>query len=279
MSIADVSYNVGSTDFRQVDHPFPSSSDLVRELRTDAWEDELGEYELFTILDKNRTKIEYLKLDTSNYQIIMPMSAYNSEVTRKAATKTSYDIRSYSSRSIMHNYNTRSSHKYKNNIGIVLHNVNEDTLDRVIDTISTFYPDISNYYDRGAVSGNQSIIIEPLVNQEESIRFIGSVCSIINILHTGYIYNMLDSLANHVEQKSQPTRITTTEYNNIIGNKIATAANITNDCSICLESIQINDVISVTKCNHTYHEWCLREWLTKECNAPSCPTCRTNLSK
>jgi len=279
MSIADVSYNIGSPDFRQIDHPFPSTADLVPELRTDAWEDELGEYELFTILDKNRTKIEYLKLDTDNFQIIMPVSTYNSEINRKAATKTSYDIRAHSTSSIMHGYNTRSSHKYKNNIGIVFNNVNEDTLGKVISIISVFYPDISNYYDRGSVSGNQSIIIEPLENRDDSIRFIGSVSSIINILHSGYIYTMLDTLANHVDEKSQPTRITTVEYNNIIGNKLATTDNIVNDCSICLESIHINDVISVTKCNHTYHEGCLREWLTHECNVPSCPTCRCDLSK
>ena len=277
MDIADVSYNIGSPEYRN--YPFPSSAELLPELRIDAWHDEIGNYEIFTILDKNQNKIEYLKLDTDNFQIIMPVPKYNSEINRKAATKTSYNIRTHSTNSIMHSYNTRSSHKYKNNIGIVFNNVAEDTLDKVINIISVFYPDISNYYDRGSASGNQSIIIEPLENRDDGIRFIGSVSSIINILHSGYIYTMLDALANHADETSRPVRITTAEYNNIIGNKTATADNIGQECNICLENININDVISVTKCGHTYHEKCLREWLTNECNVPSCPSCRTNLAK
>lgn len=273
--IADVSYNIASDEYR--DNPFPSASELLSGKKPDIWHDEIGSYEISTVADKNNTKVDYLKLDADDFQIIMPIPIYTGDINRKIYTNTPHYVKRTCVDTTMHSYNTRSSHKYKNNIAIVLENVNDDTISTIVDTISIFYPDLSNYHARRSVSGEQSIIIEPLVDRDnESIRFIGSVSSIINIFHTGYIYSMLDSLLNQIDD-NKTKRMTVAEYDTCICNKIADNNYIKKDCSICLGNIHLNDSISITKCNHVYHEHCLRKWLTEECTTPSCPTCRNNL--
>jgi hypothetical protein len=48
--------------------------------------------------------------------------------------------------------------------------------------------------------------------------------------------------------------------------------NIINECSICLENL--NDNITITTCNHTFHIKCLYSWFYKNYD---CPDCRTKL--
>jgi hypothetical protein len=54
------------------------------------------------------------------------------------------------------------------------------------------------------------------------------------------------------------------DQNNII--------NYNNNCSICLESFNLNEELLVLKCNHYFHHNCIHPWLTKE--STKCPTCR-----
>jgi hypothetical protein len=44
------------------------------------------------------------------------------------------------------------------------------------------------------------------------------------------------------------------------------------DCPICLEQITRRAV--QLECNHVYHRWCIKEWLSINSN---CPTCRRNI--
>ena len=43
-----------------------------------------------------------------------------------------------------------------------------------------------------------------------------------------------------------------------------------NECSICLENIDIND-LKILSCNHKFHADCINEWIKKK---PICPYCR-----
>jgi hypothetical protein len=45
------------------------------------------------------------------------------------------------------------------------------------------------------------------------------------------------------------------------------------ECSICYETGNI----SITKCNHTYHQQCLNNWF-KTSKSYTCPYCRTTLA-
>ncbi|KAH7543758.1 hypothetical protein JRO89_XS15G0011600 [Xanthoceras sorbifolium] len=43
------------------------------------------------------------------------------------------------------------------------------------------------------------------------------------------------------------------------------------DCSICLESVDVGEVVAPLPCSHLYHKICITHWLHKK---PSCPLCR-----
>ena len=45
-------------------------------------------------------------------------------------------------------------------------------------------------------------------------------------------------------------------------------------CSICLEDYQQNDKISILKCDHIFHNECIKKWLN---NNGTCPFCREYL--
>ena len=41
-------------------------------------------------------------------------------------------------------------------------------------------------------------------------------------------------------------------------------------CTICLEDFDYNEKILQLKCNHIYHEKCIKTWFTKKSNCPNC---------
>ncbi len=46
------------------------------------------------------------------------------------------------------------------------------------------------------------------------------------------------------------------------------------ECSVCMGNILDNDAL-ITKCNHTFHTYCINKWLQLKNN---CPYCRTELT-
>ena len=50
----------------------------------------------------------------------------------------------------------------------------------------------------------------------------------------------------------------------------------TDDCAICLQQFEMEDLIEETICHHIYHENCLEEWSLK---SEDCPVCRQELKR
>jgi hypothetical protein len=48
-------------------------------------------------------------------------------------------------------------------------------------------------------------------------------------------------------------------------------------CSICQEDINSRQHCSILKCGHIYHKNCIKTWLTKTCEKPTCPCCRMDV--
>ncbi|KAL5737067.1 hypothetical protein ACOSQ2_031855 [Xanthoceras sorbifolium] len=46
---------------------------------------------------------------------------------------------------------------------------------------------------------------------------------------------------------------------------------VSTDCSICLESVGVGEVVARLPCSHLYHTTCITRWLHKK---PLCPLCR-----
>ena len=47
-----------------------------------------------------------------------------------------------------------------------------------------------------------------------------------------------------------------------------------NECTICLENFNENEILYELKCKHYYHKTCIDDWLSKK---RTCPLCRLNL--
>ena len=48
-------------------------------------------------------------------------------------------------------------------------------------------------------------------------------------------------------------------------------------CPICQDEIKPRCHCTILKCGHMYHKNCAREWLTKQCEKPTCPMCRKDV--
>ena len=48
-------------------------------------------------------------------------------------------------------------------------------------------------------------------------------------------------------------------------------------CPICQEEINPRCHCTVLKCGHYFHKNCAKEWLTKQCEKPTCPMCRKDV--
>ncbi|CAD8208931.1 unnamed protein product [Paramecium pentaurelia] len=47
-------------------------------------------------------------------------------------------------------------------------------------------------------------------------------------------------------------------------------------CTICLQEINDKDLIKILKCNHYFHNQCIKEWLIIKAE---CPTCRDKIQQ
>jgi len=47
------------------------------------------------------------------------------------------------------------------------------------------------------------------------------------------------------------------------------------ECLICLESFQVDEVVTIINCNHKYHTHCLYSWFEKK---QTCPLCDKSLT-
>uniref|UniRef100_A0A914QTY8 RING-type domain-containing protein n=1 Tax=Panagrolaimus davidi TaxID=227884 RepID=A0A914QTY8_9BILA len=44
-------------------------------------------------------------------------------------------------------------------------------------------------------------------------------------------------------------------------------------CSICFSNLNISSICAISKCGHTFHQKCIRQWIS---SGKNCPLCRTN---
>lgn len=61
-----------------------------------------------------------------------------------------------------------------------------------------------------------------------------------------------------------------TESNIKLNGDSVTDINDTIECTICLQTYQVGCNISIMKCNHFFHEKCIKKWLDQKLNCPNC---------
>ena len=120
---------------------------------------------------------------------------------------------------------------------------------------------------------NKNILKQPIINLFENIfkvpeihNYLSFSDEILNNIENIYYDNIINEQSNNkiVLNDEQFNNIENICYNNIIDN-----------CLICTENFNINDLIKKTKCNHIFHTKCIKQWLCKESN--KCPICRTQI--
>ena len=50
-----------------------------------------------------------------------------------------------------------------------------------------------------------------------------------------------------------------------------------NECSICLDPYVKKQNIILLPCNHVFHSKCIKEWIAKNEECPTCPNCRETI--
>jgi len=86
---------------------------------------------------------------------------------------------------------------------------------------------------------------------------------------SGVFYGLCKVIANNCIQsykRRKVLKIKTVDSND--------EENLLNECPICIEKYKKHEKIIILKCDHNFHEKCIKEWLNKK---NSCPNCRENI--
>lgn len=101
-------------------------------------------------------------------------------------------------------------------------------------------------------------------SHDKSCRYSKKSCYVYTVLFIPFIFIMF-LLVIFSKKKTNITN-----FDHFFKEKIPND-NISRSCIICLEKISYNDLI-FTKCNHYYHEFCIKKWLNIN---QICPICKT----
>ena len=152
---------------------------------------------------------------------------------------------------------------------------------------ANFDNDIDNNF--GLIFDNiDRILFENINNRQNILENILENNFLSMIIPSIFDYDALyeEQLESVIEEsfETQPTLEKTDNLINISSQKFdSLKEEIKNDnkeCTICLTEFEKDDDISLTKCNHVFHNNCIIEWgkykVTDECKS-ECPICRTQI--
>lgn len=238
----------------------------------------------------------YVKIDTPQFTIISRYFKCCSDYNRQ---ESSVGVKNLSNLAInnlenpivsqMHTYPTRKLERYTSNIHILIKIApNSQIINNVLSVIFALYPDMPRYYLRP--SGPQihvSTIIKINNENELNIVFKGGVNNIVRLFMSEQMDNITEDLLNLfdnsydnvTELENVKVNIPVKDFEKIIGYKRPIKEDVGSNCTICFDEIKITEKrMSVTKCcNNKFHTRCLKRWLTKECQLPTCPMCRADM--
>jgi hypothetical protein len=164
---------------------------------------------------------------------------------------------------------------------------NESNCDSEIEIDNNYIED-NSFIINNSIINNISFIRQRLQSQEPNSNTISDSNSYLS----DFINTSINIILNEINEN---TFILNTDFDDFIENLILedvkvtltneqldklikikldenNIINYTNNCSICLESFNLNEELLVLKCNHYFHHTCIHPWLTKE--STKCPTCR-----
>lgn len=131
-------------------------------------------------------------------------------------------------------------------------------------------------------SNEQFIYIndEYIIGNDNSVEINNTVDAMFMILN---MYELIENMANNVDPIHAVMQQSAEEYElrrhddvliDISSQRYDTTNKIWNDCTICTQSYDVSDMVSVLSCGHVYHPKCIMEWGHYN---PSCPICKTKI--
>lgn len=84
---------------------------------------------------------------------------------------------------------------------------------------------------------------------------------------------LIFSIKERKKQKEETTGLEPTKVkfaSNDLREVIITKFNVQCQCSICLASVQLHEVLRLLTCGHYFHKLCIDQWLEKHNNCPQC---------
>lgn len=148
--------------------------------------------------------------------------------------------------------------------------------DDLIQIFDTGFQQIYNNYPEGIIINNLNP--EPI--------YLRNIVSNIMSIYNNYDEFLEDDVPLEYlpEDFLEPVKVQLTkqEFENlpmrVMSKKLEKELNIKDKvCPICQDEIKPRCHCTVLRCGHIYHKNCAREWLTKQCEKPTCPMCRKDV--
>ncbi len=122
-----------------------------------------------------------------------------------------------------------------------------DKYDKYDDYEKQYYSNNSNYEHS-----------EFEISQYCLFLLLGLSCSSVFYGMCNQLYNICISYYNY-KKNTNIRRLNSNDEENLL-----------NECCICLEKYEKNEIIMELACNHNFHEKCIKEWMNKNNNCPQC---------
>ena len=143
----------------------------------------------------------------------------------------------------------------------------QSNINTILNQIKLSIPNINNYSNIRNIHNGITICYS-----NNNFILNGSNIDLYSFLSNNSTLELLNKIKESKEKMSIKHYDTTFKPNPHIFSK-----NKLLSCPICIESIHLNKIIVTSKCNHTFHNECLKKWLTDSSVNNNCPSCRTDL--
>lgn len=189
-------------------------------------------------------------------------------------------------------YSTRKNLRYTTDIELrVFSYLNLEKFIHIIGLLLALFPDLPYYFRRhteDTPNVEALIYIDNMLSDDISVAFRGKINHVMSMFYAvGWegINEQINGvvsqyyLDHQTEPEDEKVNMEKTDFESMIGYRRPKKCDIGKTCPICYDLIKKTEqrVSQVDCCGNVFHTRCLRQWLTKMCVQPTCPTCRNNM--
>ena len=241
----------------------------------------------------------FILVNTKYFQIISLFNGYCSDTKRLISSVGRDRVGSIALKNLNNPdisrwpiHSTRKNSRYSANIELRLFGfLDLDTFISLIGLMLVLFPDLPYYFRRhteDTPNVEALIYIDNMLSDDISVAFRGKINHVMCMFYSvGW-----DGINNHVnnvvskyylDQQPPPEDVKVnmpkTDFESMIGYRRPKKCDIGKTCPICYDEIKKTEqrVSQVDCCGNIFHTRCLRQWLTKSCVQPTCPTCRNHM--